>query len=497
MLPSALFRHTMSPAALSAALRRAKPHVFVPAMAAAGAAAAAAAALVYHDGTRDGDVGPRARLEALRRAAVSCEAAAPPTEIPPTAAVSVASKPASPAGAPVIDVPTGVVDDVDQETDTSSWYKSQGKNPVPLFPARQLFTMRKIREDDRNRRRGGEGEDGDGDGPADDSGLEYPHWNEDWDGREHLSNLPLLPGAPADGDAEADYARSRSFRKDLRRHGVHRHFILVRHGQYEEVPDEDERVLTELGREQARLTGIRILEMVRGAQGAAEGTDDSVARPVDLRAVRVSGMVRAVETANIIAGVLEEQGITLIRDGEDGQNGPEGGDGAVRVTRGDPDLNEGRPAHTVPTGKVGSSTIRRVDIDHGRAEAAFHRYFYRADPPPELLARYATAGDAKALPPADDADDATARAPSAEPDPLPPPRHEFEIVVCHGNMIRYYFCRLMQLPPEAWLRMTTFNCSLSYFVVRPTGSVSCRSMGDMGHLPYDKSTFSMHHGFNW
>mmetsp|Transcript_22679 Transcript_22679/g.51974 ORF Transcript_22679/g.51974 Transcript_22679/m.51974 type:complete len:87 (+) Transcript_22679:612-872(+) len=76
-------------------------------------------------------------------------------------------------------------------------------------------------------------------------------------------------------------------------------------------------------------------------------------------------------------------------------------------------------------------------------------------------------------------------------------RHEFEIIVCHGNMIRYFFCRLLQLPPEAWLRLTTFNCSLNYFVIRPTGSVSCRTMGDVGHLPYDKTTFSMHHGFNW
>ena len=57
--------------------------------------------------------------------------------------------------------------------------------------------------------------------------------------------------------------------------------------------------------------------------------------------------------------------------------------------------------------------------------------------------------------------------------------------------------RALQLPPEAWLRLCTFNCSLTYLTIRPTGSVSCRMLGDIGHLPYQMSTFSQHRGFNW
>ena len=74
---------------------------------------------------------------------------------------------------------------------------------------------------------------------------------------------------------------------------------------------------------------------------------------------------------------------------------------------------------------------------------------------------------------------------------------EFEIVVCHGNVIRYFFCRALQLPPEAWLRMSTFNCSITYLVIRPNGMVSARTMGDIGHLSYEESTFSGSHGFKW
>jgi len=73
--------------------------------------------------------------------------------------------------------------------------------------------------------------------------------------------------------------------------------------------------------------------------------------------------------------------------------------------------------------------------------------------------------------------------------------HEFEIIVCHGNVIRFFFCRALQLPPEAWLRMSTYNCSLTYLVIKPSGRVGCRMMGDVGHLGYGHTSFSSNHGF--
>ena len=74
-------------------------------------------------------------------------------------------------------------------------------------------------------------------------------------------------------------------------------------------------------------------------------------------------------------------------------------------------------------------------------------------------------------------------------------KHEVEIIVCHGNVIRYFFCRALQLPPEAWLRLSTYNCSLTYLMIKPSGTVSCRMLGDIGHLGYAHSTFSHNHGF--
>lgn len=113
--------------------------------------------------------------------------------------------------------------------------------------------------------------------------------------------------------------------------------------------------------------------------------------------------------------------------------------------------------------------ITAMDENHPRIEQAFQKYFYRAEPPEE---------------------------PQEGEDP-PKERHEFEIYVCHANVIRYFVMRALQLPPEAWLRFCPFNCSMTYLTIRPTGSVSCRMLGDTGHLSYNASTFSKHHGYNW
>ncbi len=125
--------------------------------------------------------------------------------------------------------------------------------------------------------------------------------------------------------------------------------------------------------------------------------------------------------------------------------------------------------------------MERTDEQHPRIEEAFRKYFYRAEVPDT-----SSKGE--------DNDDG---ADSPEGGLQAHPKHEFEVIVCHANVIRYFFCRALQLPPEAWLRLCTFNCSLTYFTIRPTGTVSCRMLGDIGHLPHELCTFSMHSGFNW
>ncbi len=72
--------------------------------------------------------------------------------------------------------------------------------------------------------------------------------------------------------------------------------------------------------------------------------------------------------------------------------------------------------------------------------------------------------------------------------PRPSLRYD-DLVVCHGNVIRYSMCRALQLPPNYWLRLATYNCGLTHFQIRATGSVSLFGFGDIGHLDLDQTTY--------
>lgn len=66
-------------------------------------------------------------------------------------------------------------------------------------------------------------------------------------------------------------------------------------------------------------------------------------------------------------------------------------------------------------------------------------------------------------------------------------RHE--ILVCHGNVIRWLWCRALGVDPAAWLGLTIANCSLTVIQVRPDGSCKLFLFGDLGHLPPALQTY--------
>jgi len=67
-------------------------------------------------------------------------------------------------------------------------------------------------------------------------------------------------------------------------------------------------------------------------------------------------------------------------------------------------------------------------------------------------------------------------APSPEAD-----RHD--IVVCHGNVIRYFVTKALEVDTEAWLGMSIANCSLTVIAVWADGSMKLLSFSDSGHIP--------------
>ncbi|KAG9487540.1 serine/threonine-protein phosphatase PGAM5, mitochondrial isoform X2 [Eleutherodactylus coqui] len=110
-------------------------------------------------------------------------------------------------------------------------------------------------------------------------------------------------------------------------------------------------------------------------------------------------------------------------------------------------LREGAPIQPEPPVSHWKPDVEYY-VDGPRIEAAFRNFIHRADPKQE--------------------------------------EDSYEIIICHANVIRYLVCRALQLPPQAWLRMSLNNCSITYLVIRPNGNVSLRMLGDSGFMPPEK-----------
>ena len=134
-----------------------------------------------------------------------------------------------------------------------------------------------------------------------------------------------------------------------------------------------------------------------------------------------STMTRAIQTADLIRASLSPD---------------------LKILKPDSLLREGGPYPPEPINRWSPEV--RYHEDGARIEAAFRKHFHRAPP-------YQT-------------------------------EDSYEVIVCHANVIRYFFCRALQLPPEAWLRISLKNASITYITIRPDGRVGVRALGDSGHI---------------
>jgi len=65
-------------------------------------------------------------------------------------------------------------------------------------------------------------------------------------------------------------------------------------------------------------------------------------------------------------------------------------------------------------------------------------------------------------------------------------RHD--IIVCHGNLIRYFVMRALMAPPENWINMDICNCSICQINIEADGHPLLVSHNDTGHLHADQLT---------
>jgi serine/threonine-protein phosphatase PGAM5 len=65
-----------------------------------------------------------------------------------------------------------------------------------------------------------------------------------------------------------------------------------------------------------------------------------------------------------------------------------------------------------------------------------------------------------------------------------------DLIVCHGNVIRYFVTKVLNVDVMAWLQMTIGNCSLTIIRISSDGGMKLVSFNDLGHIPSNMQTFT-------
>lgn len=63
-----------------------------------------------------------------------------------------------------------------------------------------------------------------------------------------------------------------------------------------------------------------------------------------------------------------------------------------------------------------------------------------------------------------------------------------QVLVCHGNLIRYLVCRILEIPFTKWNQMEISNCGITEVTV-DSGEMMLVSHNDVGHLPRESQSY--------
>lgn len=67
-------------------------------------------------------------------------------------------------------------------------------------------------------------------------------------------------------------------------------------------------------------------------------------------------------------------------------------------------------------------------------------------------------------------------------------RDAHDILVCHGNVIRYFVTKALGVDTQTWLGLAVTHCSLTVIQVAADGSFKVHAVGDSGHIPPNLSS---------
>jgi serine/threonine-protein phosphatase PGAM5 len=58
-----------------------------------------------------------------------------------------------------------------------------------------------------------------------------------------------------------------------------------------------------------------------------------------------------------------------------------------------------------------------------------------------------------------------------------------DVLVCHGNVIRYFVMKALGVETKAWSKLSVGHTSLTVIRIRHDGRITVLTIGDVGHLP--------------
>ncbi len=70
----------------------------------------------------------------------------------------------------------------------------------------------------------------------------------------------------------------------------------------------------------------------------------------------------------------------------------------------------------------------------------------------------------------------------------PSGRDACDVLVCHGNLIRYLVCRALALGTYAWCYLGSAHCGITVIRIMANGKTILDSYNDTGHLPENMRT---------
>lgn len=218
-----------------------------------------------------------------------------------------------------------------------------------------------------------------------------------------------------------------------------RYLYLLRHGQYHIDRDSEDSSghLTGLGRKQAAFAAKAIREEIPEVNG-----------------IYCSTMARASETAEIVAE--EYPGMKYSQSRSLCECFPYLTERMLSM----PEIGQGTPVDEIKNRLCRDREYR--EALHSRCEGKFGA---RPDPKP-----------------ADKAYDRffiRART-----------REKHDILVCHGNIIRYFVTKAVRVLPEVWGNMAIHNCGITVLKVNKSGKVILYTFNDYAYMPKEFRTMT-------